>query len=61
MASIVLKEILLFASVILPQLALFGWGVLGAWRELDRRRMSILTVLLILGYPTKTGQPSKGK
>ena len=28
MASIVLKEILLFASVILPQLALFGWGCL---------------------------------
>jgi len=29
MAPIVLKEILLFASVKLPQLALFGWG--GAW------------------------------
>ena len=31
MASTVLKEILLLASVILPQLALLGWGVLGAW------------------------------
>ena len=31
MASTVLKEILLLASVKLPQLALLGWGVLGAW------------------------------
>ena len=31
MASTVLKEILLLASVILPQLALLGWGVRGAW------------------------------
>ena len=30
MNSHVLKEILLLASVILPQLALLGWGVLGA-------------------------------
>ena len=30
MASTVLKEILLLASVKLPQLALLGWGVLGA-------------------------------
>ena len=31
MASTVLKEILLLASVKLPQLALLGWGGLGAW------------------------------
>ena len=31
MASIVLKEILLLANVKLPQLALLGWGGLGAW------------------------------